>query len=206
MYVRLAFAVAAHLEPEILIVDEVLAVGDGAFQKKCLRKMEDVAKSQGRTVLFVSHNMGAIARLCKRSILLEGGALAMMDSTEAVISRYVLSGQTQSEREWSENKPAPGNSKMRLRSVRVTDREGSSLGSVDIRRSFFIEIRYQVLEAMAHLRIGLRLLTSDGTVAFTSVDTSNRQWSDKTREVGEYASRCEIPGNFLNEGIYTASV
>jgi lipopolysaccharide transport system ATP-binding protein len=140
MYVRLAFAVAAHMEPEILIVDEVLAVGDAAFQKKCLGKMDDVAKSQGRTVLFVNHNMGTISRLCGRAMLLENGTLAMIDSTEAVVSRYVLSGgQIGTEREWSEHERAKDN-KIRLRAVRVTDLQGSSIGSADVRKPLCVEI------------------------------------------------------------------
>lgn len=93
MYVRLAFAVAAHLEPEILIVDEVLAVGDAQFQKKCLGKMEDVSKNEGRTVLFVSHNMGVIAQLCQRSLLLQRGKIIQNDITRNVIDRYVLNLQ-----------------------------------------------------------------------------------------------------------------
>ena len=92
MYVRLAFAVAAHLEPEILIIDEVLAVGDTSFQKKCLGKMDDISKGQGRTVLFVSHNMGMVTRLCSHSILLEKGRMTMMDSTETVVSHYLSNG------------------------------------------------------------------------------------------------------------------
>ena len=89
MYVRLAFAVAAHLEPEILLVDEVLAVGDAQFQKKCLGKIEDVSTKEGRTVLFVSHNMGAITQLCNMGMVLEGGMLNLLGPAEAAVKRYV---------------------------------------------------------------------------------------------------------------------
>jgi lipopolysaccharide transport system ATP-binding protein len=206
MYVRLAFAVAAHLEPEILIVDEVLAVGDSAFQRKCLGKMEDVSKGQGRTVLFVSHNMGMVTRLCSHSILLEKGRLIVNDLTETVVSHYLSNGNVQAERTWSNDERRPGNNKVRLLSVRATDSEGKPAGTVDIRRPVFIEIHYEVLQALPQLRIGFRLLTSTGTEVFSSADTGNEDWRHRPRGVGRYVSRCEIPGNLLNEGVYMLTV
>ena len=207
MYVRLAFAVAAHLEPEILIVDEVLAVGDTAFQKKCLGKMDDISKGQGRTVLFVSHNMGMVTRLCSHSILLEKGRMKMMDSTETVVSHYLSNGgEVEAERIWSDGERRPGNDKVRLLSVRATDPEGNPVGKVDIRRPVFIEIEYEVFQALPHLRTGFRLLTSEGTEAFSSADTANADWRHRPRGIGRYVSRCKIPGNLLNEGVYAITV
>jgi len=207
MYVRLAFAVAAHMEPEILIIDEVLAVGDASFQKKCLGKMEDVAKGEGRTVLFVSHNMGMVSRLCSDCILLESGQLALMDSTEAVVARYLNTGaETESEQVWTEREQQPGNNKIKLRAVRVTDTNGDSIGNQDIRRPFCIEIHYEVLQPMSDARIGFRLLTSDGTVVFSSVDSSSAGSHEMPRKPGHFMSRCEIPGNLLNEGFFSVTV
>src|SRR6202521_4337505 len=132
MQMRLAFAVAAHLEPEILLVDEVLAVGDMAFQKKCLGKMEDVAKG-GRTVLFVSHNMAAVTRLCQRGVLLDGGRI-LLDSNflEASAQYFDWGLGTSAERRWGDIETSPGNAVVRLRSVRVIS-EGVVSDNVDIR-------------------------------------------------------------------------
>src|SRR4051812_1002995 len=124
MYVRLAFAVAAYLEPEILLVDEVLAVGDASFQRKCLDRMKDVGQ-RGRTVLFVSHNMPAITRLCDRTILLDGGTVLEDGPSHKVVGSYLRSGLgTTAEREWSTAAAAPGNDIARLRSVRVRTESG----------------------------------------------------------------------------------
>jgi len=207
MYVRLAFAVAAHLEPEILIVDEVLAVGDVAFQRKCLGKMEDVAKGQGRTVLFVSHNMGMVTRLCSHSMLLDKGRLTAMDSTETVISRYLSNGgELAGERVWSDPESRPGTRKLRLLSVRATHSDGKATGIVDIRKPLYVEIHYEVLQELQYGRVGLRVSTSDGTDVFSSADISNEDWRSRRRAIGRYVSRCEIPGNLLNQGIYMVTV
>src|SRR5438094_366500 len=134
MYTRLAFAVAAHLEPEILLVDEVLAVGDARFQKKCLNKMHDVGH-QGRTVLFVSHNMPAITRLCARTILLDEGSVLHDGPSHQVVSAYLNSGLgTTAAREWPDPAKAPGGEVARLRAVRVRTEEGRITDVVDIRR------------------------------------------------------------------------
>src|SRR3989304_982196 len=140
MAVRFAFAVAAHLEPEILIIDEVLAVGDTAFQKKCINKMQDVRK-QGRTVLFVSHNMPAVAMLCSRAILLDGGQIVIDGPTSEVIGRYLSSdGNISAEREWPDAQTAPGRDVARLRSIRVVGRDGRTAPSIDIREDVGIEM------------------------------------------------------------------
>ena len=146
MAVRLAFAVAAHLEPEILIVDEVLAVGDVMFQKKCISKMQDVRK-QGRTVLFVSHNMPAVSMLCNRAILLSAGQVVMDGSPHEVISRYLNSDEgVPSKREWPDPAGAPGRDVTRLGSIRVVGRDGRTVSSVDVRDDVGIEMVFDVLQ------------------------------------------------------------
>lgn len=206
MYVRLAFAVAAHLEPEILVVDEVLAVGDAAFQKKCLGKMRDVA-GEGRTVLFVSHNMGAITRLCTRGIWLEQGRLVQADTAEGVVAAYLAaSSDAGGERVWPDDDTAPGGDTVRLRAVRVLNDEGDVVTTVDMRKETFIEVDYRVLKPVDRLRVTLRLLTMDGTIALATTDRADADWRDRSRPVGIYTSRCVLPGNLLNATTYAVAV
>jgi len=169
--------------------------------------MEDISKSGGRTVLFVSHNMAMITRLCGKAVLLQNGSVAMIDSAEAVVSQYILSfGETGSEKVWPETE-RPGNNKARLRAVRVVDAEGRLVSAVDIRRPVWIELHYEALEVLPPgVRTGLRLFMPDGTVVFSSADTANSQWRQKPRQVGQYVSRCEIPGDLLNEGLYSVTI
>lgn len=203
MYVRLAFAVAAHLEPEILLVDEVLAVGDAAFQKKCLGKMEEVGK-EGRTVLFVSHNMGAINQLCAKAIWLDKGYIRMQGAAESVVVGYLSMGSKErGECRWDDQQSLPGDEHTRLRAVRIRNSFNEVSSRLDIRLPFYVEIEYEVLRIVSNLRIGFRIRTMDGTVVFTSSDTNDNDWAEKPRPPGKYVSRCEIPGNFLNEGQYS---
>jgi lipopolysaccharide transport system ATP-binding protein len=202
MYVRLAFAVAAHMEPEILLVDEVLAVGDAAFQKKCLGKMGDVAK-EGRTVLFVSHNMGAINRLCSSATWLDGGYIQMLGAAEDVVGAYLGAGsEERGERRWDDQHHAPGDEHIRLRAVRIRNAGGAVSSRLDIRLPFYVEIEYEVLRVLSSVRTGFRIVTADGTVVFTSSDSNDSAWDGRPRGPGAYLSRCEIPGNLLNEGQY----
>ena len=166
MYVRLAFAVAAHLEPEILIVDEVLAVGDAAFQQKCLGKMEDVA-SHGRTVLFVSHNMSAITRLCPRTILLQAGQVIADGPSHEVTRVYLHSNMgTTAARSWSDPAAAPGNEVARLRSIRVRDEQGRTIEVADICKPVGIEIVFDVLEGGRILVPNFPCYDDQGTCVF----------------------------------------
>lgn len=206
MQARLAFAVASHLEPEILLVDEVLAVGDLEFQKKCLDKMRGMARG-GQTVLLVSHQMGAITRLCRKGIWLEQGRIQMAGLAEDVVNAYMGNRPgAEGERRWESPHEAPGDEKIRLRAVRVIDAAGKIRGSVNIRREFSIEIEYVILKRLANMRTVLRLLAGDGTVVFTSSDTLDSAWEGVARSPGTYVSRCTVPGNFLNEGRYTLTV
>ena len=167
MFTRLAFAVAAHLQPEILIVDEVLAVGDASFQRKCLNKMEDVGR-EGRTVLFVSHNMPAVTRLCPRTILLDKGRVLKDGPSHEVVSAYLSSGLgTTAAREWPEPAERPGNEIVRLASVRVVQ-NGETTAAVDIRRPVAIQVEFEVLEGGWILVPNLHFVTEEGVHAFVA--------------------------------------
>jgi len=200
MRVRLAFAVAAHLEPEILIVDEVLAVGDAEFQKKCLNKMEAVGK-EGRTVLFVSHNMAAITRLCQRGILLSAGSIIDDGDAHSIVSSYLTSGLgTTSAREWSNSDDAPGDESVRLKSIRIVNADGSVSGGFDIRKPIALQMEYDVLASDKTLMPYFRLANDEGVVIFSTIDQDFR-WHQEPRPPGRYVSTAWIPGNFLSEGM-----
>ncbi|HMF54722.1 MAG TPA: ABC transporter ATP-binding protein [Pyrinomonadaceae bacterium] len=199
MYLRLAFAVAAHLEPEILLVDEVLAVGDGRFQRKCLDKMQDVGRA-GRTVLFVSHNMPAITRLCPRTILLNDGQVIGDGPSTQVVSAYLSSGLgTTAERKWTDESTAPGNSVVRLCAVRVRTEEGEVTDALDIRKPVILEMEYEVLESSHVLSPNFHLYNEEGAYAFVANET-DPEWRGRVRPAGRYASAAMIPGNLLSEG------
>src|SRR5438093_3780215 len=199
MYVRLAFAVAANLDPEILIVDEVLSVGDAAFQKKCLGKMEEVG-AQGRTVLFVSHNVQVVTRLCPRAILLDAGRVASDGESHRVTSYYVRSGvMSPAERNW-EPKTAPGDSVARLHAVRVLNKQRVRSEVVDIRDPVHIEVEYWNLQSRLKPTVIVKILNEDGICLFASNDWNNKQWWNTPRSAGKVRATCAIPGNILAEG------
>ncbi len=200
MYMRLAFAVAAHLDPEIMIVDEVLAVGDARFQRKCMNKMQDVGK-QGRTVLFVSHNMPAITRLCQRTILLEQGRLLKDGPSHHVVSAYMTSGVgTTAVREWADPARAPAGKVVRLRAVRVRAERGQVADVVDIREPVGIEMEYEVLRPGYKLLPYYHFHNDEGIHIFSAHDL-DPQWRQRPRSPGRYISTAWIPGNLLSEGI-----
>jgi len=204
MYVRLAFSVAAHLEPEILLVDEVLAVGDAEFQRRCLGRMESLGES-GRTVIFVSHNMQAVAQLCDRAILLEQGKVVLDGDSGDVVARYLQSGLgSGSNRVWPDDASAPGDDLVRLRWARVVDEHGGLLDAVDVRRPVGLQIAFRVLRAGVPVMPKLKLVDKRGDVAFNAFDTSPR-WRQPSAS-GEYVATAWIPGNLLNEGLYSADV
>jgi lipopolysaccharide transport system ATP-binding protein len=202
MYVRLAFAVAAHLEPEILVVDEVLAVGDASFQRKCLDKMDDAGR-HGRTVLFVSHNMQAVTRLSSRCVLLERGELKLDGPPHRVASAYLSAGvATSAVREWSDPSSAPGDGVVRLRAVRVRSEEGDLIDVVDIRRGVGIELEYEVLEEGYILHPHFVVRNQDGVVLFVAQDV-DPTFRGRRRSPGLYISTGWIPGNLLAEGSHS---
>jgi lipopolysaccharide transport system ATP-binding protein len=207
MQVRLAFAVAAHLEPEILLVDEVLAVGDYEFQKKCLGKMQEVS-SGGRTVLFVSHNMGSIANLCPTTIMLEAGRVAMIGETREVISKYIGTGaETGGEVTWDDPQTAPGNENVRLKAVRIRS-NGNVASDVLIDEDIRIEVEYWNLKDGVKFYTGIQLVDKMNSIVFASINRPSAnlmsdEWSQKARPQGLYRSTCVIPANFLNNDLYS---
>ncbi len=204
MYLRLAFSVAAHLEPEILVVDEVLAVGDAEFQRKCLGKMSDVAEA-GRTVLFVSHNMSAILRLTERAIVLDKGQIVYEAPTREAVDFYMASGFSQSgERIWEADEVPESATPFRPIALRVRDPRGNVADTVQSREPLDIEVEYELDKEIQGLRVGIYLITIRGEVVFTSFDTDESKLYEKhgVRKPGRYISRAQIPANLLNEGQY----
>ena len=201
MYVRLAFAVAAHLEPDILIVDEVLAVGDAAFQRKCLNKMEDVGR-HGRTVLFVSHNMSAITRLCQRAILISEGAVRQDGPAAQVTTSYLLSSlKASAERAWVDVSSAPGDEVVRLRGIRICTSEGVTVEAADIRQPIIIEMVYDVLKPDYCLAPRYELFNQAGLCIFSTLGLEPG-WRTCPRPLGRLVSRARIPANYLAEGTF----
>jgi lipopolysaccharide transport system ATP-binding protein len=193
------------LEPEILIVDEVLAVGDAAFQKKCLGKMEGVSK-EGRTIFFVSHNMPAVTRLCERVIYLEGGRLRLDGTTHDVVKDYLRSGLgTMSSREWQDPSKAPGGEIVRLCAVRVRTEDGQCTEKIDIRKPVGLEMEYVVLKPGYKLRAAVGLTNEEGVHVFDALEL-NSGWRGRVRPPGRYRSTAWIPGNVLAEGTMFVSV
>ncbi|MGI6454039.1 MAG: ABC transporter ATP-binding protein [bacterium] len=205
MYVRLAFAVAAHLEPEILLVDEVLAVGDAQFQKKCLGKMKDVA-GQGRTVLFISHNMQAIRSLCDRCILLSGGQIAAEGNTMEIVQKYLYSGESiQSQVVWSPDE-RPGNEWIRIHAIRTKNAEGEECSTVYLSEDTIVEIEYEILLEGASAQFSILLHDADGNCIFVSLSNLEKDYHGTLFPVGRYQTRCRIHGNLLNPGRYFITV
>ncbi|HWS71304.1 MAG TPA: ABC transporter ATP-binding protein [Thermoanaerobaculia bacterium] len=199
MYVRLAFAVAAHLDTDVLIVDEVLAVGDASFQRKCLNKMEDVGK-QGRTVLFVSHNLSSVTRLCPRAILIDAGRVVRDGPSHEVVRSYLHSDLgTTAAREWRNASEASGNDWVKLRAIRVRDDAGAVSDKIDIRKPADIELEWDVLRDGRVLVPNLHFFNQEGLMLFVSSDL-DVEWRGRPRPPGRYVSTVRVPGNFLAEG------
>lgn len=192
MYVRLAFAVAAHLDPEILIIDEVLAVGDADFQRKCLGKMKEVA-GQGRTVLFVSHNLTAVKSLCEKSILLEKGKLVLYEETDKVISRYMMNGENIS------NSSIYLVEKIVLDKIQISNVH-SDKNEISLEDHFMIDIHCSITDELTeNYSFTIRLKDNTGNYLFAS--GSNFLNRDIARNKQKHT--CEIPGNLLNSGKYS---
>ncbi len=200
MYVRLAFAVAAHLEPQILLVDEVLAVGDAAFQKKCLGKMGEVA-GEGRTVLFVSHNMAAVSHLCMRAVWLEQGRVREMGTAGPVIEKYVSEGSLQlAERRWSYPGDAPGDHLVRLLACRIVQ-DGEVKSVIDINSPMSVEMDFLVLQQINNLVSGVSFYNAENTCLFNSCD-----WRPNRLKPGSYTKAVTMPAQLLAEGLVNVLV
>jgi lipopolysaccharide transport system ATP-binding protein len=201
MYMRLAFAVAAHLDPDILIVDEVLAVGDAAFQKKCIGKMNAVAH-EGRTVLFVSHNMQAVNGLCGRALWLDGGRACMMGDAGEVVKHYLELRITRDSIASWPLAEAPGNDASRILAIRVLNEAGAPAYDHDIARPVRLQLDIAVLKPAVQLNTSFHVLNHQGVCLFAVGSAYNPELGMRLYETGCYRSECEIPSNFLNEGVH----
>lgn len=201
MYVRLAFAVAAHLDPDILIVDEVLAVGDAEFQKKCIGKMKEVSEEKGRTILFVSHTMQAISNLCNRAMLLQKGRITASGAPQQVIEKYLGVFREQGWKfEWLNGEQAPGNEFITVKSVEMIPQLPEGQEIVDIRTPLTVKFSFVNHTPGIMLSTGLHLFTAAGECIF-DIATSSVQC-----DAGVIEGECQIPGNFLNDGSYYFSI
>lgn len=200
MYVRLAFAVAAHLEPEILIVDEVLAVGDSDFQKKCLGKMKDVS-NEGRTILFVSHNMAAVKNLCDKAMWLDQGKLKAVSELSTVINSYITNTkQLNMFRSWEVNEKAPENKWVRFKKVEIIPHLTNPEEAFDIRTPFTINFQFYVLRSAIQLSVELAIYSYGGECIFDVPSPVINSLK------GLVSGQCQIPGNFFNNGSYYVSL
>ena len=208
MYLRLAFAVAAHLEPEILVVDEVLAVGDAEFQRKCLGKMSDVAR-EGRTVLFVSHNMSAILRLTQEALVIDRGRLVMRAPSAEAVDYYLSRGFSRlGERAWAPEEVPAASAPFCPIALRVRDPKGRIVDTVRSVEPVTLEVEYRLSAPITGLRVGLYLSTTRGEQILTSFDTDDPELFERlpARPAGHYFSRCVIPPDLLNEGRFVVGM
>ncbi|OGN19548.1 MAG: hypothetical protein A3F25_00390 [Candidatus Yanofskybacteria bacterium RIFCSPHIGHO2_12_FULL_45_19b] len=192
MYVRLAFSVAAHMEPDILLIDEVLAVGDAEFQKKCLEKMKSVARDDNRTILFISHNMNAVRGLCNRCVLLEKGEIKMVGDTEAVISAYLKHregefGKAVFEYPTDQSKP------INIKKIKILGADGTVTAHLEAGMPFSIELGYSVNQAVAASRIFISCVNEEGVELFVSCDTDKQPELFTNREPGNYRATFQFP-------------
>ena len=205
MYVRLAFAVAAHLEPEILVVDEVLAVGDASFQKKCLGKMSEVAKG-GRTVLFVSHNLQAITSLCTQGLFIDEGRIIASGRPSTVVDYYIkgVSASLSLARDqiWDDPTTAPGNDRIRLHRIRLLADINDPLKEIDQDTPICIEVEYWNLIAETKMHVELSIHSIDGSDVLEDWSAEEANWRGRRLPRGLFKTVCQIPGSLLNEGNY----
>jgi lipopolysaccharide transport system ATP-binding protein len=201
MYARLAFSVAANLEPEVLLVDEVLAVGDAAFQRKCMGKMTSVVR-EGRTVLFVSHSLAAMESLCDRLLWIEAGRVRDDGSPAAVVARYVEATLTPvAERTW-EPENRPGNDSLRLHAMRVAPEGGSPGDPITVRTPFVVEVEWWNLQEGAELQPLLQVRTETGGLLFGGGPFHEPGWVSRPAPRGLVRDRCRVPADFLNDGLH----
>ncbi|NIN63975.1 MAG: ATP-binding cassette domain-containing protein [Anaerolineae bacterium] len=206
MYVRLAFAVAAHLEPEILLVDEVLAVGDAAFQKKCLGKMGDVA-AEGRTVLFVSHNMGAIDRLCESAVLLTRGKIAHKGAPRDTIERYLVKPEDVVGSWNADDRQSDSSLPISLTSAYCARESTSTATSlVPYDEPFRLIAVYRVRRAVRTWSLALRVADHAGNVVFASSDADGQCHADRRQSPNSYRAICHVPSRLLRPGIYSVTI
>jgi len=202
MYLRLAFAVAAHLEPENLFVDEVLAVGDAAFQKKCLGKMSEVA-NEGRTILFVSHNLVAVQSLCQRAIWINEGQIVEDGASHQVVSSYLkTTASTLTHREWDDISSAPGVNQIFLHKASVHPEEGTPADQITVSTPFVLEFEFWNRRPKSALTLSIIVFNEQGIIVFSSGTNNEGNWHGRIFPPGLFQSRCHIPGYLLNSGTY----
>lgn len=206
MYVRLAFAVAAHLEPEILVVDEVLAVGDAEFQKKCLGKMGQVARDGGRTVLFVSHNMQAVNSLCSRAIHLRSGSVVCDGDSESVVRDYLASILTGSGRTHDSGGPLISNQNIVVHDCRVRSETDEAAGEISMEMPLWVDIKFRNLVGGTKVIVNLVVSSIEGNEVFEGWSVDEPKWGRRGLPEGEFHTTCRIPGNLLNAGTYQVRV
>ncbi|MEQ1679877.1 MAG: ABC transporter ATP-binding protein [Nitrospira sp.] len=205
MYLRLAFAVAAHLDPQILIVDEVLAVGDAGFQQKCLGKMGTVAE-EGRTVLFVSHNMGAVTQLCGAAVQLEAGRVKRIGPASEVVTAYLSSAvETDLRSNWSSDSSQSSESDVRFRSARLLSADEQPRAITNFNESLLVEVTYEVTVPIRNLSVTCHVCDSRNSLIFESMDSDMPEWNGRIREPGLYRARTKIPPCLLRPGRYPLS-
>jgi lipopolysaccharide transport system ATP-binding protein len=215
MYVRLGFAIAAHLEPDILLLDEVLAVGDASFQAKCIQRIKEL-EAGGTTIVFISHDLTAVERICDRAILMRRGRIVAEGLPREVIKAYHevdvsptkfagAGSVAAAHHRWPESDAAPGDEVVRLRSARIRTRDGATMGTHDVRRPIGIEVVYDVL-ADGHLLIpNYHLIRGDGSYLFGVQDVAT-EWRYRPRPAGRYTSTAWLPGNFMAPGTFSVDV
>jgi lipopolysaccharide transport system ATP-binding protein len=202
MYMRLAFAVAAHMEPQILLVDEVLAVGDAAFQRKCVGKMEGIAR-ESRAVLFVSHNMSAVQSLCNRAIWLDEGRIVAEGSPREVVGQYLQKLLVPvTEKVWPDASQAPGSDGIRLRRVAVRPATGTPREHITLDTPFQIEVEYWNLRPGSSFRVSLNVINEEGILLFRTSAPAGADGQNGARPVGLFRDVCHVPGHLLNEGVH----
>lgn len=204
MSVRLAFSVAAHLEPEILIIDEVLSVGDAAFQRKCIGKINTVAR-QGRTILFVSHNMGAVTNLCKDALWLEHGRVKQAGPSSEIVSAY-LSEQSEGQAIWENPQDIPIGSELSIRSAAIQLTEGEPQSVIGFGEPFMIAIDYELLKPIKDLSVCVQVSNSQGIMAYETMDTDMLEYRNVIREPGRYVARCLFDDSLLKPENYIVTV
>ena len=204
MYMRLAFAVAAHIEPEILLIDEVLAVGDADFQKKSIQRVEQIGR-RGQAVLLVSHNIQTVLRLCKRAVYLDQGRVVSFGNADEVTASYLkIGGANRGSRRYHDVVYAPGDDIVRLRGVRIRDSEGTTCGTMDIGTRFGIEIEFEVLESGTALFPSITIHSERGPVLWAT--DAGTAWHGSPRPAGRYVEVAWIPENTLADGVLRVAV
>jgi lipopolysaccharide transport system ATP-binding protein len=204
MSVRLAFSVAAHLEPEVLLIDEVLAVGDVAFQRKCIGKMNSVAR-EGRTILFVSHNMGAVTNLCNKTLWLDKGQVKSIGESSVIVTSY-LSEKAEVQATWDNPKVPSTDQEVSVRSVYLLSNGGEPMAVLNFGESFSFVIIYEVIRPVRDLSVCIQITNSQGILIYETIDTDLSEHRNKVREPGKYSAKCFLDDSLLKPDNYYVSV